>query len=188
MTIRHQQPAFSLLEVVVSLAAFSIIMLGTIQIFAQSTRSYKQTKVVQENLETIQFALNTIAKELRTSSIVASSVGAVTSTITLYDYSQGRCIQYQADETGGGSFSKRFRAFSNPDPNVNRVSCAAYTFSETYDPLFTGLTVQTWYIDPSTPMPNPHVGRVTIALTVGTASPASAQTTVSLRDFNYIGI
>lgn len=187
MSLRKKQPAFSLLELVVSLGAFTIIMLGTIQILAQGTRSYKGAKVIQANLETAQFAISTLAKELRTSSVVQATVGATSSTITFFDYSQNRCIQYQADETAK-TLSKRTHGFGGADPNANRSSCAAYagSFTEAYEPLLTDLTNQLWYVDLSTPMPTPHVGRVTVSLTIGTG--ASIQTTVSLRDFNYIGI
>lgn len=187
MIFRKKQPAFSLLELVVSLGAFTIIMLGTIQILAQGTRSYKGAKVIQTNLETAQFAINTIAKELRTSSVVAAAVGATSSTITFFDYSQNRCIQYQADESSG-TLSKRSHSFASADPNANRSSCLAYSgaFAEAYESLLTNLTQQLWYVDLSTPMPTPHVGRVTVSLTIGTG--ASVQTTVSLRDFNYVGL
>lgn len=179
--------AFSLLEIVVSLAAFSIIMVGTMLILGRGTQSYRNVKEMQNNLESVQFALNIFGKELRTSSVVSSSSGAATSWIKFFDYSQGRCVQYQADETTG-TFSKRSHAFNDANPNTNRSSCLGYAFAEAYEPLLTGLSAQALFVDQSTPMPNPHVGRVTISLTVGTTSAATAQTTVSLRDFNYIGL
>ncbi len=179
--------AFSLLEVVTSLAVFSVIMTGTMLILGRGTQTYRSVKVTQTNLENVQFALNIFGKELRTSSVVDSSSGATTSWIKFFDYSQGRCVQYQADETTG-TFSKRSHAFNNANPDTNRSSCLGYAFTEAYEPLLTGLSAQALFVDQSTPMPTPHVGRVTISLTVGTTSPATAQTTVSLRDFNYIGI
>jgi len=191
MPLRKQQLAFSLIEVVTSLGVFTFIMLGTVLIMAQGTRSYKGTKVIQNNLETIQFVLNTVSKELRTSSVVGSSLGATTSTITFYDYSQSRCIQYQADETSG-TFSRRSRAFTGVNPDANRSSCLGYSFTESYETLLTGLSVQAMNVVRSRNIADasgPMVGRVTILLTVGTGgAAASAQTTVSLRDFNYIGI
>lgn len=187
MLKKKNAKGFSLLEVVVSLSAFLVVIMGTIQIITQGTRSYKEMKTVQANLESVQFVLNLLSKELRTSSVVTSSLGAVTSTVTFFDYSQNRCIQYRFDETAG-RVEKRFRGFAAADPNTNRSSCAAYagSFTETYETLLTGLTSHALYVDQSTPMPTPHTGRVTASLTVGTD--ASAQTTVSLRDYNYIGI
>ncbi len=184
---RNNQKGFSLLEVVMAMGAFTLIMLGTIQIMAQGSKNYRSTKELQTNLEAAQFALNTMAKELRTSSVVAASTGAVASSITFFDYSQSRCIQYRADESTS-MVTKRSRAFAATDPDANRTSCAGYTFTETQEQLLTNLSNQAFNVDMSTQTP-PHVGRVTVSLTVGTVGgAATAQTTVSLRDFNYVGI
>lgn len=187
MPKKTAQKGFSLLEVVVAISAFLIVIMGTVQIITQSTRSYKQMKTIQRNLESVQFVLNLISKELRTSSIVASSLGATVSTLTFFDYSQNRCIQYRFDETAG-TVQKRFRGFAASDPNANRSSCSTYaaSFTESYEILLTGLTNHALYVDTSVPMPTPRVGRVTVSLTAGTD--ASAQTSVSLRDYNYIGL
>ncbi len=179
---------FTLLEVVIALAVFSIITLGTIQVLAQGTKSYRNTKTVQSNLERAQFVLNAMAKELRTSSVVQSSIGGTVSTITFFDYSQGRCIQYRADESAG-TVAKRSHAFSSSDPDTDRTSCLGYIFTETYETVVSGLTDQMFSVDVSTPPPTPHVGRVTAVFVIGTSGAATAvQTTVSLRDYNYNGI
>ncbi|MFA9262749.1 MAG: type II secretion system protein J, partial [Undibacterium sp.] len=151
--------AFSLLEVVMSLAIFSIIMSGTMLILGRGTQSYRNLRVMQTNLENAQYALNIFAKELRTSSVLTSSSGATTSWIKLFDYSQGRCIQYQADETSG-NFSKRSHIFNNANPDTNRSDCLSYSFTESYEPILTGLSAQALFVDPSTAMPTPQVGRV----------------------------
>ncbi len=183
---------FTLIEVVVAMAAFSVIVMGTMQIMAQSTKSYRGQKLIQTNLESAQFALNLMAKELRTSSII--SPGA--SSIVFFDYSQSRCIQYQVS---AGVLSKRASPigdalFTNADPDSNRSNCSTYGFpSIGYTPLLSDISNHRFQIDPSTSLndtpPNPHVGRVTISVTIGTGGAvATAQTTVSLRDYNYIGI
>lgn len=183
----HKNKGFTLLEVVMAMGAFTLIMMGTIQIMAQGSKSYRGTKAIQNNLETAQFALNTMAKELRTSSVVVALPGAILSTITFFDYSQGRCIQYQANESAG-TVTKRSHAFSAADPDANRTSCAAYAFTESPESLLTDLSAQAFEIDMSTETP-PHIGRVTVSLTVGdVGAGATVQTTVSLRDFNYAGI
>lgn len=187
MPLRTRQSGFSLIEVVMAMGAFTLIMMGTIQILAQGSKNYRSTKLIQTNLETAQFALNAMAKELRTSSVVGASMGATSSSVTFFDYSQNRCIQYRADESAG-TLTKRSHAFGSTDPNANRTSCAAYTFTETSVPVLTDLSNQAFNVDMSTQTP-PHVGRVSVALTIGTSgASAMVQTTVSLRDFNYIGI
>jgi prepilin-type N-terminal cleavage/methylation domain-containing protein len=187
----NNQKGFSLLEVVMAMGAFTLIMMGTIQIMAQGSKNYRSTKLIQTNLETAQFALNAMAKELRTSSVVTSSTGAIASSVTFFDYSQSRCIQYRADESTG-TVTKRSHAFGSADPDANRTSCAGYTFTEAPEEVLSGLSNQAFNIDMSTGvlgLSSPHVGRVTVALTVGAAGgAATVQTTVSLRDFNYVGI
>jgi prepilin-type N-terminal cleavage/methylation domain-containing protein len=180
---------FSLVEVVTALGIFSMIMLGVVLIMGTCTKSYRSQRLIQSNLEAAQFALNTMAKELRTSSVVASSVGGTVSTITFFDYSQNRCIQYRADE-GSSTLSKRSRIFSNANPNTNRTDCNNYTWpSETYASLVSGLSDQNLSVIQSSATPPLRVGRVTVSLTLGTTTgKAAIQTTVSLRDFNYVGI
>lgn len=192
--IYRKQKGLSLIEIVVSMAAFTIILTGTIQIVAQSAKSFRAIKMLQINLETAQFALNAMAKELRTSSVMpgSTSTGAVVSTITFFDYSQNRCIQYRADESTGRVEKRSSPVFGSTDPDANRTSCASYAFTGAYVPLLTGLSAQAMNVVASRNLADasgPMVGRVTVSLTVGTAGgAATAQTTVSLRDFNYIGI
>lgn len=176
----RQKNGFSLVEVVVAMAAFTIIIMGTIQIMAQGSKNYRTTKNLQTNLEASQFALNLMAKELRSSSIIASTATSV----QFYDYSQNRCISYGVS---GGLLRRGSREFSDPDPNISRQDCVAGGAGAP-SVVATDITGVFFQVDPSTSSP-PHVGRVTVGFTVGTGSAASTvQTTVSLRDFNYIGL
>jgi Tfp pilus assembly protein PilW len=189
--MHRKKKGLSLIEIVMSMAAFTIILTGTIQIVAQSAKNFRAMKLLQANLETAQFALNTMAKELRTSSVVSSATGATSSSVTFFDYSQSRCIQYRTDESTG-LVERRAHAFGSTDPDANRTSCAGYAFAEAYESLLTGLTEQAMDVVASRNLADgagPMVGRVTVSLTVGTGgAAATVQTTVSLRDFNFIGI
>lgn len=192
---QQTEKGFTLLEVMVAMGMFTIILLATMQIMTQSTKSFRSQKQIQANLESAQFALNLMAKELRTSSVLDSTSGTPSSSIKFYDYSQSRCIQYQAIESSGttGTVSRRSHDFTGADPDANRTSCQGYSFTESYVPLVTGLTGHQFQVTPSTSVndspPNPQAGRVTVSLTVGTGgSAATTQTTVSLRDYNYIGL
>jgi prepilin-type N-terminal cleavage/methylation domain-containing protein len=188
MHIIRRQKGFTLIEVVVAMAAFTIIILGVMQIMAQSTKSYRSQKLIQANLETAQFVLNLMAKELRTSSVLSSTSGTPSSTITFFDYSQNLCIQYRANNTTG-IVERRAHPFGNSNPDVNRASCNSYSYTEGYVAILSGLSGHRFQVDPSAPMPDPHAGRVSVSLSIGTGgTAATAQTTVSLRDYNYIGI
>ncbi len=194
---QQTEKGFTLLEVMVAMGMFTIILLATMQIMTQSTKSFRSQKQIQANLESAQFALNLMAKELRTSSVLDSTSATPSSSIKFYDYSQSRCIEYQAIESSGttGTVSRRSHDFTGADPDANRLNCQGYSFTvaESYVPLVTGLTGHQFQVTPSTSVnespPNPQAGRVTVSLTVGTGgSAATTQTTVSLRDYNYIGL
>lgn len=181
--------AYTLVEIVTALAVFTVIMLAMSQTLGRGMLSYKETKRTQVNLETAQFALSLIAKELRTSSIVANTLGSSSSMIKFYDYSQSRCIEYVLDETAG-RITRRATTIASDDSNQNRADCLAYSFSSAAQVVFSGLLDQSVSVTPSVAAnPDPLVGKITFALTVGTSSNASTlQTSISLRDYNYTGL
>lgn len=185
----YRTNGYTLVEIVTALAVFTVIMLAMSQIMGRGMLSYKETKKTQANLETAQFALGLIAKELRTSSVVGSVVTGSSSTVTFYDYSQSRCIEYVLDESVG-EITRRSTSIVSDDPDQNRSDCEAYVFSGASQVVFSGLLDQSVSITPSVAAsPDPLVGKITFALTVGTASNASTlQTSISLRDYNYTGL
>lgn len=185
---------YTLIEIVTALAAFTIIMLGVTQIFARGIVSYRETKRTQNNLQGAQSVLNLIAKELRTSSVAVSTPGTSSSTIRFFDYSQGGCIEYVFNQTSG-LVTRRAAVYNDGDtadnPNDEQLNyCVGHSFTGTADTLLTGLTGQAIrVVNSSDNATAPQVGKVTISLTLGQGSNQSTlQTTVSLRDFNYIGL
>jgi prepilin-type N-terminal cleavage/methylation domain-containing protein len=69
---------FTLIEMMISIFIFAIMMTSIVGIFARQISSYKQTRIMANDLENAQFALNYIAKTLRTASILGqgSSTGS----------------------------------------------------------------------------------------------------------------
>jgi len=84
---------FSLIELMVAMFVFSIVMTATTGFFSSSALSYRNAREIQRNLEDAQFAMNLMAKSLRTSKIL-SCEGSPCSTVRVYDYSQDKCIEY----------------------------------------------------------------------------------------------
>ncbi len=66
---------FTLVEVIVSIFIFAIMMTSISGIFARQISSYKKTRIMANDLENAQFALNYVAKTLRTSSIIGYGSG-----------------------------------------------------------------------------------------------------------------
>ncbi len=189
---KKKYKGYTLVEIMAALAAFSIIMIAITQIFARGISSYREVRRTQSNLEAAQAILNLMAKELRTSSVVSSSLGTSVSTIKFYDYSQNTCIEYSFNETTG-QITKRSVDYVDSDEDNNTYDehwnyCNGVAFAGTAQPLLTGLTSQTVNLVTSVSPPNPLVGKVTVAITIGQGSSStSLQTSVSLRDFNYTG-
>lgn len=78
-------------------------------------------------------------------------------------------------------------ADSSTDPLID---CGAYSFSEAFAPLTSDYVDGTFYIISSVPSGTKRFGRVVISLTVKktatSGSQANIQTSVSLRDYNYV--
>jgi prepilin-type N-terminal cleavage/methylation domain-containing protein len=181
---------FTLIEVIVSLFVFLIIMLALSSTFAQSFTGYRNTRAVQRDVESAQFALNLMAKELRTSTVVSSTANSV----TFYDYSQaGKCFKYEIANDQLTVASKDVTVPPPPAVFDPIAGCAGGFPSST--PLVktetTAGTVRgTFRVIPSEKSPSKKVGKVTTSLQIseGPKHTANVQTTSSLRDYGYIGL
>src|SRR3989304_59518 len=96
---------FTLIEAVVALFVFLIIMLSLSSTFTQSFSGYRNTRMVQKDVENAQFALNLMAKELRTSTVVSSAGSS--NTVKFYDHSQNICFEYKIEDDGNGNNKKK---------------------------------------------------------------------------------
>lgn len=185
---RYSSPiagGFTLIEVMIALAVFLILMLAIVQTFTQSFTSYKVTRAVQRDIENAQFALNLMAKELRTSTIIIPTAGTqvpVTS-IRFYDYSQRLCLEYAI--TASQVTVRKKSAPASPDC----VSPSGWSGANALVAVTAsgGSIAGKFIVTPSIQSPK-VVGRVTIALQIseGPDHTARIQTTASLRDYGYI--
>lgn len=90
----------TLIEVIVAMAIFSIIMVSAAQTFTSGLMSFKQNVSTERDVEAINILMNQMTKELRTSTVAGDGTGTrVTnpSSLTYYDYSQGKCVRYRSD-------------------------------------------------------------------------------------------
>lgn len=169
---------FTLIEVLVSLFIFAIIMIATSQIFASAFQGYRYTRTVQKDAENAQFALNILAKELRTSTVVSPTAGPFpqrSTSVQFYDHSQQTCFLYRIL---GGALEMASRTAV---PDV--ASCASASLV-TFRTISTGTVIGNFLVTPSSIAPA-RVGRVTISLDVneGSTHRVRIQTSVSLRDY-----
>jgi len=186
---------FTLIEAMVSLFVFLIIMLALSSTFAQYFSGYRNVKAVQKDLENAQFALNLMAKELRTSTIVSpvSPPFSVTS-VVFYDYSQDKCLKYEIDSTNRRlTVAKKTVIYNNP---FNPFSaCSGGGFSSPVSLVniasTTGALTGNFTVIPSDPTPGTkRLGKITTSLHIseGSKHQANIQTTSALRDYGYIGL
>lgn len=61
---------FTLIEMMVSVFIFSLIITATVVVFAGYVKTHKYSRIVQRNLEGVQFAFNYMAKTLRVSDVI----------------------------------------------------------------------------------------------------------------------
>lgn len=176
---------FTLIELLVSMFMFVILMAAISQIFTAAFAGYRNTKSVQQDLEAAQFAVNTIAKELRTSTVESASGSQ--SSVLFYDYSQKTCFRYSVSGA-----NLRVERGSSSDENRCSVGLSGPAI------IASGIIGGKFFVTPSerlsgTP-PTGTVGKVTISLEIGEgvaqglAHRARIQTSVSLRDYSYVGL
>ena len=100
MKQRKHLRGLTLIELVIAMAIFSILMVSAAHTFTSGILSFKMNTATERDVESISTLMNQMAKEIRTSTIAdytGSSTGAkVTnpSSLTYYDYSQGKCVRY----------------------------------------------------------------------------------------------
>lgn len=59
------QAAFTLIELMVAIFIFSVITAGIISVFVSSTSSYQKARAIKEVKENVEYAVSSIAKEVR---------------------------------------------------------------------------------------------------------------------------
>lgn len=180
---------FTLIEVMVSLVVFLIIMTALSQTFISSFSGYKNVRAVQRDVENVQFALNLMAKELRTSTVVFPSSGSLvpSQSVKFYDYSQKICFEYKI--VSGNQLTVAKKADPTPnDPPDPSADCSSSGFGGAVPIAKAGILTGQFIVTPSKKTVPKSVGKVTVSLQIseGPNHTAHIQTTSSLRDYGYI--
>ncbi len=175
------QRGFTLIEALVSVAIFAIVIVAVAEIFGRSVQSYGYARAAQQAAEDASFAINRMAKSLRTSTIRYHNA----SVIVLYDYSRQMCVRYAI-------MSARVTESARSMDDVlscNRTSLNGYPVIELTSLPTEGrfVVVPSAYGDSG----NGVVGIATVVLE--TAAPshdvtARVQASVSLRDYDVSGL
>lgn len=167
---------FSFLEVIVAVFIFSLIMTVVAGTFANFTASYRNTRAIQKDLENAQYAINLIAKVIRTSNVIKCDGGSCSTanytSISIFDNSQDKCIVYRIN-------NHELQASSaSPGTSGDGNTCA---FSESYSAITTGyIETGKFYVVPSAA--GSVSGRITISFSICQPDSSSASCSTSLDD------
>ena len=185
---------FTLVEIMMSLFIFLLIMTAASNIFIASFQGYRNTRAVQRDLENAQFLLTSLAKELRTGSIVSPASQSVTQAVKFYDHSQKLCTEYRIN-SGSRTLEKASRPIAAPTPPITPTQICAATPLGSFVVISTGTVSGQFFVRPSEGDPNDpgapkELGQVTISIQVseGATHFSRIQSTVSLRDYGHIGL
>ncbi len=86
---------FTLIELIIALAAFSVIIVSMATIASSVIKSQRKSFVVQDTQENARYILESASKELRTSTVnTADSGGSVVTSLNITN-SNGETVDYQ---------------------------------------------------------------------------------------------
>lgn len=172
------------MEVIIATFIFSLIMVSTSEAFGRFITAYRTTRAIQRDLENAQFAVNSIAKMLRTSVVVVPTTPSTVPSIRIYDYSQASATQKPCIEFKFNNGFLQSQSLAAADITV----CDTATFPLTgFSNMTTGFVTGNFSVTPSAAS---LVGKVTVSMQVCPSDPCLAnprdmariQTTVSLRN------
>lgn len=174
--IRKNLKGFSLVEMILAVFIFTIAMTAITGVFGNFFKNFQKTKLVQRNVESANFAMNQMAKTIRTSKVIFPLPSSFPMPYAvLFDYSQGdgrdgsgKCIKY--------SFTGSSIQVASSGVLADSSSCIPASGFGSLSDMVQGVLVGSFDYDSTN-------NRMTIMLNVGNATSSSRlQTTVLLRN------
>jgi len=203
MKNKKNKRGFTLVEVLVATFIFLLLAVAIVSVFARQSVNFAYLQQQQRNVENAQFAMNFMAKTLRTSSFLIPDGAASPQSNTrlfVYDNSSAKCVQFRF-YNASGSADKRgrvevLRKDRNPSDVNSCLKSSHYSGSGLDEFILT-----TGYVDgkflhqtterdtsPSQDGNQFRMGLVTINMEVRdqeneSIKPVTIQSSVSLRDY-----
>ncbi len=183
---------FSFLEIMISIFIFSLMMTTISITFASLFENYRNSRAIQMNLENAQFIINTMAKSLRTSSVLSSTA----SSIKFYNYSDSNCFSYKFEDNSLQVASVSISNVSYPTVEERKAQCSSASL--TYSNILTNVNDANFSVIQSSEGTPNVMGKVTVSIDVCANSGsecsesvhdrARIQSSVSLRDYSSVGL
>jgi prepilin-type N-terminal cleavage/methylation domain-containing protein len=179
---------FTLVELIVSIGVFSIMATSLTASFTSGFSTFGNSREIQHNVEAAQYSMNTLAKYLRTSTVVDAPASG--SSIRFYDYSSKRCFEYQFN-AGTGTLQARWAGIATITNVMNDCTASVLGAWQDLTPISGSYVSGRFYAVPSSKGATKAMGRVTMTVSVKKSASSSLrsdiQTSVSLRDYDYVG-
>ncbi|KKP97456.1 MAG: hypothetical protein US25_C0002G0001 [Candidatus Moranbacteria bacterium GW2011_GWE1_36_7] len=172
--LKLKKKGFSLVEVLVAVSIFAFTSVLIAGVFSGFLKNSIEAKKNQKNMESARYALDLMAKTLRTS--VASSIAD--EEIHVFDNTQKRCVIYKYDNA-----NKKMLTGTSGGASLANVSACTPT-------VWSGITLSDLTSSGTIASANfsgtaISLGRITMSLGIPSANPntysSTVQTTVSLR-------
>jgi type II secretory pathway pseudopilin PulG len=192
---------FSFIEAIIAISISIILMVSTAATFSRLYGAYQSARAIGKNLENAQYAMNLMAKSIRTSNFVrgcdsagnCSSAAGNYAAVQFYDYSEGECISFIVDNND----KKLKSAFVN-DPGSSEPDKKDWCLNRAVLPAYSDMTGAyvgnlQFSVVPSSAA-SKIIGKVTIMMEICSTlncaglpnDRARIQSSVSLRDYNGI--
>ena len=161
---------FTLVETLIAVFLFSLVSVMVSGIFGNFLKNYAESKKMQQNIEATQFAMNLMAKTIRTSDVRKIDEN----NLGCFDYAQLKCIKYSL-------VSNKLQVYTSDGDALDNCNFDVMTSPDDLTPP--NVTKVFFNVVPSTIA---TYGVVAVAVTVKndsqTSSPLKIQTAVSLRN------
>ncbi len=167
---------FTLVETLIAIFVFSLVTVMISGVFASFLKNYAESRKTLHDVEDGQFAMNLIAKTLRTSDVKVESA----SVLKVYDFSQAKCLKYSF---AGSKIQVNYS--TEPAGKGSVANCTFPSMVGAKDLTAASVTNVYFNVKPSD---TSAFGFVVVALTIKDATQTSApmhiQMVTSLRNLN----
>jgi len=130
--IKNSRKGFTLIELMVAIFIFSLITVAIVSVFVSTVTSYGKAKAIKTVKENAEFAMASIAKDVRMGKIVNPSAGYSVGSLKQYlmiSRNRGGKVCYYLDRTAGSSYVGVIAGVTN-----DAIACPN-PLSSTYDKI-----------------------------------------------------
>lgn len=111
----QKEGGFTLVETLLAMLLFALIVVMVSGTFVAFLKNYATIRNAQRSTESAQFAMNLMAKTIRTSQVLDTGESIAQNQIFLFDFSQKRCLRYRIN---GGTVTVSYSENAVPPNSI----------------------------------------------------------------------